>query len=156
MGIFDWLNRSDPEPETSSGMSRRDFFARVAGQGQQSSGSAPEPVRPNALYTFYVARFPYHDGPVLVPSLKPGLDFVLTPDPNHAGDPEAVKIQWGRDHLGYVPPEHSADVRKRLREGEKLRCTALTVDPGAELSRVLRVEIAAEGEEEEEPGDQPQ
>lgn len=147
MGIFDWLHKSEPEPETSSGLSRRDFFARVAGQGQQPSPPRAEEVRPNVLYTFYVARFPYHDGPVLVPILRPGLDFLLTPDPTHAGDPEAVKILWERDHLGYVPPEHSADVRKRLTDGEKLRCTSISVDPGAELSRVLRVEIAAVVEE---------
>ena len=152
MGIFDWLHRSDPEPETHSGLSRRDFLARVAGQGQQSPSPPSEEVRPNVLYTFYVARFPYHDGPVLVPMLKQGLDFLLTPDPTHAGDPEAVKILWGRDHLGYVPPEHSADVHKRLMEGEKLRCTALSVDPGADLSRVLWVEIAkvVDGPAEEE------
>lgn len=135
----------------SSGMSRRDFFARFAGQAAPGREAPAEP-EPGVLYTFHVARFPYHDGPVLVPILRVGLDFLLIPQRDHPSDPTAVRIQWGRDHLGYVPPEQSADIRERLDKGEVLSCRSVSVDPGAELARVLRVEIRAaderSGEEE--------
>lgn len=155
MGIFDWFQSSPPEPATPSGMSRRDFFARVAGQGEARPAEDEPEETPGLLCAFYVARFPYHDGPVLVPILRPGLDFLLIPDSDHPTDPEAVRIQWGRDRLGYVAPEHSAEIRKRLKEGEVLYCRSVAVDPGAELSRVLKVEIVrhvepGEGEDGEE------
>lgn len=141
MGILDWLRSKEEEPTPSpSGMSRRDFFARVAGQGLPPAPEPPPPD-PDVLFTFHVARFPFHAGPVLVPILRPGLDFMLIPDPHHLTDPDAVKIQWGRDHLGYVPPEYSAEVRRRLKEGETLICRSVSVDPTAELPKVLRVEI---------------
>lgn len=148
MGIFDWLRSSEPEPISPAGMSRRDFFARVAGQGAAPGSTAGEAEEDTgALYTFHVSRFPYHDGPILVPILRPGLDFLLIPDANHPTDPTAVKIQWGKDHLGYVPPEHSADIRQRLAAGETLRCTSVSVDPAGELARVLKVEIRLAEEE---------
>ena len=138
----------------SSGMSRRDFFARFA--GQPTRGSAESEQRPGLLYTFHVARFPYHDGPVLVPILRPGLDFRLIPDRDHPADPTAVKIQWGKDHLGYVPPEHSTDVRERLERGEVLYCRSVAVDPSADLARVLKVEIFTdEGEDDEQDAGDP-
>ncbi|HUE97530.1 MAG TPA: HIRAN domain-containing protein [Longimicrobiaceae bacterium] len=141
MGLFEWLHRSDPEPPTPSGMSRRDFFARVAGQGTRAEGEEQDAGSDGALCSFYVARFPYHDGPVLVPMLRPGMEFRLVPDPSHPTDPHAVGIRWGKDHLGYVTAEHSAEVRRRLEEGEALTCRSVSVDPAAELPRVLKVEV---------------
>ena len=159
MGLFDWLHASSKEPETPSGMSRRAFFARVAGQADatpagQSGGEPATQSRPDLLCAFYVARFPYHDGPVLVPILRTGIEFMLVPDPFHAADPDAVKIVWGKDHLGYVPAEHSAEIRRRLEARERLHCRSASVDPGADLSRVLWVEITRDLPPPEEEEDQ--
>lgn len=150
MGIFDWLFSPDPEPEKDPGVSRRAFFAKMAGAGAQP-GRAPEarPSRPDAVCSFFVDRFPYHDGPILVPLLKPGLEFQLFPDRDHPTDPQAVRIQWKRDVLGYVPAAYSADIRERLGRGERLRCRSATVNPGGDLKTLLYVEILAPDVEEE-------
>lgn len=149
MGIWDWLHASADRPEAQSGMSRRAFFARVAGQPGSPEHDAPPPARKDLVCAFYVARFPYHDGPILVPTLRTGLDFLLLPDPLHGADPSAVKILWGRDHLGYVPAEHSPEIRRRLEAREPLHCRSAAVDPGASLERVLWVEITREPDPEE-------
>lgn len=146
MRIFDWL-RASAEPERAEAdLSRRDFFARMAGrrppeQEQPTAQESSDAEGEAPVFTFFVAGFPFYDGPVLVPMLRPELEFELRPDPEHFTDPNAVRIDWGRDHLGYVAPEHSGAVRELLSRGELLRCRALRIDPTAELSRVLEVEI---------------
>jgi hypothetical protein len=144
MGIFDWLRPDSPAPP-DSGLSRRAFFARVAGAGAASTdGTGREASggpRPGE-HTFHVAGFPYHDGPVLVPILRAGLEFALVREPTHPTDPESVRIQWGRDMLGYVPAPLNAEVSARLRAGVTLRCEAVEVSPAAELTRVLRVRVS--------------
>jgi hypothetical protein len=167
MKFFDWLLRRDRSEPPNTGLSRRDFFARVAGRNEPGAtvrslpGAQAGPAAPGVerLYTFPVAAFPYHDGPVLVPMLRVGMEFSLTPEPGHLTDPEAVRIEWRRDHLGYVPADRAADVRARLGRGERLICRASHIDPTAELSRVLTVEIVldqgmnAEAAEPEAPPD---
>ena len=124
-------------------MSRRDFFARFAGResGNGPAGDSPTAADHGVLQTFLVKGFPYHSGPVLVPILKAGDEYRLVPDPPHSRDPTAVRIERGRDLLGYVPDEHVAEILARLNEGEPLVCRAVRVDPAAELSAVLTVEV---------------
>jgi hypothetical protein len=154
MRIFDWL-RSSAEPERAEAeLSRRDFFARMAGrrppeEEQPISREGPDAEGEAQAFTFFVAGFPFYDGPVLVPMLKPELEFELRPDPEHFSDPNAVRIDWGRDHLGYVAPEYSGAIRELLSRGERLRCRALRIDPTAELPRVLEVEITRVPQEQE-------
>jgi hypothetical protein len=140
--IFEWLRGPQQPEEEASGISRRDFFARVAGRDQEGgqSSTAPPPD-PRVLHTFFVAAFPFHDGPVLVPILRVGEEFKLAPEPAYSPDPTAVRIERGRDHLGYVPADLTEDVLTRLKAGEDLVCRAKLVDPAAELPRVLSVEI---------------
>lgn len=143
MGIFDWLHSSDSEEAEPPGMSRRAFFARFAGQGipGEEAEEDRDDTRPGSICTFFVHRFRYHDGPVLVPMLRTDLDFQLTRDIFNPIDPQAIKIQWGRDHLGYVVPEHMEEIKRRLKEGEVLLCRSIFVDPTADLDQVLKVEI---------------
>lgn len=150
MRIFDWLRNREPPARPDKGLSRRDFFARVAGRQPapetgpateappDASASTPTPER---LHTFTVAGFSYHDGPVLVPLLRPGIEFALAHEPGHPTDPDAVRIEWRRDHLGYVPTDLAGEVRARLQRGERLLCRASRVDPTADLARVLAVEL---------------
>jgi hypothetical protein len=142
MGIFDWLRPDSPAPP-DSGLSRRAFFARVAGAGPTEASEREGSSGPRAgEHTFHVGGFPYHDGPVLVPILRAGLEFDLVPEPTHPTDPDSVRIQWGRDMLGYVPAPLNAEVAARLRSGVTLRCEAVDVSPAAELTRVLRVRVS--------------
>lgn len=139
MGLFDWLHAPPPDP----GMSRRDFFARLSGR-DAAEEEAPSASDPKAgTLTFHVARFPYHDGPVLVPILRAGLDFELRADGSHPTDPAALAIYHGRDLLGFVPPEHAAGVAALIAGERPVRCTALAVDPAADLARVLTVRVAS-------------
>lgn len=158
MGIFDWLKSGQKPATVPSEISRRDFFARVAGRTEPAPPPSPSPPPdPAVLHTFHVAGFPYHDGPVLVPTLRVGLEFDLVPEPGHPTDPSAIRIQWKRDHLGYVPPDFSGGVRALLDQGIRLRCRASRVSPNAELAKVLEVEILRppepEPENETEPND---
>jgi hypothetical protein len=130
-------------------MTRRDFFARVTGRnlpqesGRPSSG-APQHATAQGektLHTFHVAEFEYHDGPVLVPTLKPGMEFALVPQSDHPTNPDAVRVERDKDHFGYVPPALSKEVRHRLQRGDKLLCRVARVNPTAELGRVLTVEL---------------
>ncbi len=122
-------------------MSRRAFFARVAGRSEEAGppgsrvgGREGE----EAAFTFHVASFPYHDGPVLVPGLRAGQEYRLVPDPT---DLAAVRIDHNRDVLGYVPAPFAGEIRALLDAGEELRCSATRVDPAAELARVLEVRV---------------
>lgn len=154
MGILDWLRSAtrsaDDDP---GGMSRRDFFAHVAGRaeptpdppppppaGQPSVDEPPEPD-PSVLHTFHVARFPYHDGPVLVPILRAGDVYRLAPEPPYSREPTGLRIERGRDHLGFVPDDIVGDLLERMRAGEELECRAVRVDPGGELQKVLLVQV---------------
>jgi hypothetical protein len=153
MGLLEWLKIGGPPSAEPAGMSRRDFFTRVAGREGDGNAAAPVPPAPpdpQRLHSFAVAAFPYHDGPVLVPMLKPGLEFRLVPEPTLLSDPNAVRVEWRRDHLGYLPADIATDVRSRLASGERLRCVASRVDPAAELSRVLTVDILLLPPEDEE------
>jgi hypothetical protein len=155
MGLLEWLKGGGPPSPEPAGMSRRDFFTRVARPaGDERPATPPPPPAPPSdpqrLHHFAVAAFPYHDGPVLVPMLKPGLEFRLVPEPTNFSDPNAVRIEWRRDHLGYVPAHLAADIRTRLANGERLSCVASRVDPAAELPQVLSVDILLLPAEEEE------
>jgi hypothetical protein len=140
--ILDWLRAPRQPEDEPSGMSRRDFFARVAGRDQTSEQSAAAPPSDaRVLHTFFVAAFPYHDGPVLVPNLRVGEEFKLAPEPAYSADPTAVRIERGRDHLGYVPDDLTDEVLERLEAAEKIVCRAKQVDPAADLPKVLSVEL---------------
>jgi hypothetical protein len=147
MSFLDWLRI--PKREEPSGLSRREFFARVAGLEAAPADAPspapappePEPGQPRVLHRFAVAAFPYHDGPVLVPLLRAGQEFTLAAERNHPTDGTAVRVEWRRDHLGYVPPHLSEEIRGRMERGERLTCRAARVDPTAALPEVLTVEI---------------
>jgi len=162
MGIFDWL-RGDPEaPREPAGISRRDFFARVAGRlpdtpadesptppgdGDHAENASAHPDDGETagglrvLHTFQVVNFPYYDGPVLVPILRAGDEYRIGVDPPYSRNPTGLRIERGRECLGTVPEDVFADVLPRIRAGETLVCRALTVDPAAELAKVLTVQI---------------
>jgi hypothetical protein len=142
MGIFDWL-KGEPDPPSDAGLSRRAFFARVAGAGAEAvSPPPPAGADDGPGRSFFVAGFPFHDGPVLVPILRLGLEFDLVPEPEHPSDPHAIRIMWGRDHIGYVPAPLNEGVRQKLAEGTRFVCRVVEVSPSAELARVLRVELS--------------
>lgn len=133
---------------SSDGLSRREFFARFAGREPIADSDSPAPPPdPDVLHTFPVARFPYHDGPVLVPSLRVGEEFRLAADPPYSKNPTGLRIERGRDLLGFVPDELFEDVQSRIDHGDALICRAVRVDPSAELSQVLTVEIRRTPEE---------
>lgn len=151
MGILDWLKGDGGAKEEPPGMSRRDFFARVAGRGAAGldvEADAPATTDPSVLHRFHVAAFPFHDGPVLVPVLREGMELDLVPEAGHPTDPDAIRIQRKRDHLGYVPAELSSGIRALLDEGATLVCRVSKVSPNAELAKVLEVEVAREPEPE--------
>jgi hypothetical protein len=167
MGIFDWLRIGQNTSEEPVGMSRRDFFTRIAGRepeptaaiGANTPGAGdaliagtdtPDPdTGARVLYTFHLADFPYYDGPVLVPALRAGDEYRIGVDPPYSRNPTGLRIERGRECLGIVPDDVFPDVLQRMRAGETIVCRALEVNPAAELARVLTVQILLMPPEEE-------
>lgn len=137
----DWLHPGRSR-EQGRDLSRRDFFARVAGRHNEAAslpGSEPgAPAADRLALSFHVGSFPYHDGPVLAPSLRVGESYDLILDPDREG---AIRIDRGRDVLGYVPPPHADEVRTLLDAGVPLLCVSTRVDPGADLACLLEVRV---------------
>jgi hypothetical protein len=168
MGILDWLRSATVGDDESAGMSRRDFFARVAGRAEpvpepdplqpeqpvtQEPDAPPEPD-PSVLHTFHVARFPYHDGPVLVPILRSGDIYRLAPEPPYSREPTGLRIERGRDLLGFVPDDIVEDLLTRVKAGQELECRAVRVDPAVELQKVLLVEVRRNDEDPSDESDE--
>ncbi|MDR0787503.1 MAG: hypothetical protein LBG44_06510 [Gemmatimonadota bacterium] len=161
MGLFDWLwSAGGGEGGKPEDLSRRAFFARMAGResgvgsapeslagaagGETPSGidpDPPEPEDPNVLHTFQIANFPYHDGPVLVPILRVGDEYRLDTDPPYSRDPSGLRILRGKSCLGTIPPAIFPEILDRIRNGETIICRAHKVDPGAELAKILTVQL---------------
>lgn len=145
MRLLDWF-RPNESPDRPPEMSRRDFFSRIVGRApdRPSAGSSHRnglAESAGALCSFHVASFPYYDGPVLVPHLHEGLEFDLGIERREAGGPDAIRVLWGKDHLGYVPGEFSEHLLQHMAEGNELCCRSVRVDPSAELEKVLEVEV---------------
>ncbi len=170
MKLFEWFASraaaSSNAARERNTLSRRDFFARMSGRGGgqpllrtiRAPAAALPPLpftpSPDALHTFFVPDFPEARSQKVLPLLRVGLTFHLRREKNHPDYPHAVRIDWGRSFVGYVPPDISPEIAPLIEAGTPPVCRVSAFDPDGETSRILQVELSpfvpySEEEEEE-------
>lgn len=121
-------------PDASEGTTRRGFLtcllALLATPALRPRASAAT-TSSVSLGTFPVAGFQYHDGPEVIDDLRAGDAVELVPEPRNPHDERAVRVEWRRAHLGYVPRRDNAIPASLLAEGRRLRGRLIEVRPEA-------------------------
>jgi hypothetical protein len=74
-----------------------------------------------------LAGFVYYDGKAVWEKMKPGDRLTLVRDPANPHDPNAIRIEWQGNMLGYVPRKDNADLARQMDFGApaEARITAL-------------------------------
>jgi hypothetical protein len=132
MAIFDWLQPRHPHrptPASPAGRSSPGWRRACRPKDTREEPDRENGVDEGGAETFFVAAFPFYDGPVLLPILRTGSKFDLVPEPSHPFDPNAVRIQRGRDHLGDVPAPLNEQIHGRRTERVPLTCWGWMLPP---------------------------
>jgi hypothetical protein len=107
------------EPTTVA--SRRSFLKALlglAGAGVPVIGkSAPREI---LVQRSPLAGFQFHEGERLWPRLRPGQPVKLVREPGNRFDPNAVRVDWRGEKLGYLPRRENAAVSQMMDRGERL------------------------------------
>lgn len=112
-------------------MQRRRFLSRtIAAIGGGLAGAAvpalgtPRPLTlrraPILLQHVPLAGYQYHAAPTLWPRLAVGERVSLVREPQNPYDPRAVRVDWHREKLGYMPRRDNAAVAQLLDRGQHL------------------------------------
>ena len=77
-----------------------------------------------------LAGFQFYGGKALWNEMKPGDTLTLVREPDNPYDPNAVRVEWHGEKLGYVPRADNADVARHMDRGTKVeaRISRLTED----------------------------
>lgn len=99
---------------------------------------------PSKMYdSFDIAGFQYHDGALVLGSLKVGKKLDLVPEFDNPYDPNAVSVRRKGVHLGYVPRARNATIAQLLRFGHNdvFECRVMKVDKSADPRNQVHVGI---------------
>jgi hypothetical protein len=96
------------------------------------------------LQTSPVAGFQYHQGELLWAFMRRGDRLVLVREPDNEYDDKAVRIDWSRFKLGYVPRIENHAVSQMLDRGEKLAAKIVELCESENPWRRVRVAIEVE------------
>ena len=81
--------------------------------------------------TFFIAGVQHHPGmKEVIKDLEVGNVLDLVPDPENKFDPNAVRIEYKGNMLGFVPKKFSSEVVGIL-DVAKVECLIQTLDPTA-------------------------
>jgi hypothetical protein len=74
-----------------------------------------------------LAGFVYYDGKAVWEKMKVGDPLTLVRDPANPHDPNAIRLEWQGNMLGYVPRKDNADLARQIDFGAaaEARITAL-------------------------------
>lgn len=77
-----------------------------------------------------LAGFQFYSGKVVWSEMKVGDPLTLVREPDNPYDPNAVRVEWRGEKLGYVPRAENADVARHMDRGTKVeaRISRLTED----------------------------
>ena len=77
-----------------------------------------------------LAGFQFYRGKILWGEMKVGDPLTLTREPDNPYDPNAVRVDWRGEKLGYVPRADNADLARHMDRGTKVeaRISRLTED----------------------------
>jgi hypothetical protein len=149
MKLLDWFafaGRPRRGKTDATDLSRRDFFARVAGKQTAGTPPASKVVRQrrqpsaerNLLHAFYVEGFPSEDNRALLLELHPGLDLELRRDPEQ---PDVISMYRGEDLVGTVAAEIGPIVGRMMADNDPPICRIRSIDPDAPANKVLQIAL---------------
>jgi hypothetical protein len=77
-----------------------------------------------------LAGFQFYSGKAVWSEMKVGDPLALTREPDNPYDPNAVRVEWRGEKLGYVPRADNADLARHMDRGTKVeaRISHLTED----------------------------
>ena len=77
-----------------------------------------------------LAGFQFYRGKALWSEIKVGDPLVLMREPDNPHDPNAVRVEWRGEKLGYVPRADNVDLARHMDRGTKIeaRISRLTED----------------------------
>jgi hypothetical protein len=90
---------------------------------------------------FFIAGFPYHEGPRLIDRLTVGGQLRLVREPDNPHDSRAVAIYHQDARIGYVPRARNHEFADRLDRGVPLDCRITAVDPEEGAYEAIEVEV---------------
>jgi hypothetical protein len=93
------------------------------------------------LQTSPVAGFQYHQGELLWAFMRRGDRLSLVREPDNEYDEKAVRIDWSRFKLGYVPRIENHAVSQMLDRGEKLAARIVQLQQAGNPWKRMRVAI---------------
>lgn len=67
-----------------------------------------------------LAGFQFYSGKALWSEMKVGDPLTLVREPHNPYDPNAVRVEWRGEKLGYVPRADNADLARHLDRGTKV------------------------------------
>lgn len=67
-----------------------------------------------------LAGFQFYRGKVLWSEMKVGDPLALVREPDNTYDPNAVRVEWRGEKLGYVPHADNADLARHMDRGTKV------------------------------------
>lgn len=80
--------------------------------------------------SFFAAGVQFRPTKGIVEGLEEGTNLTLEPEPDNKFDPNAIKVMYGTEHLGYVPAKFAAEIGAALQiHEENLQCTLTTYAP---------------------------
>lgn len=113
---------------------------RVLSMLAAQTGQAREP---GEVLRACVAGYRHHAGPDIEEYLAHGEELTLVRERDNAFDINAVRIDWRRRKIGYVPRAENAVIAQRIDAGEPLAARIVGLHPAAETWQRLEFVIVA-------------
>ena len=95
------------------------------------------------LQTSLAAGLAHHEAKAVWDHLKVGDPLELVREPNNAHDPNAVRVDWNRHALGYIPRSENEPVARQLDRGNRLEARIAAMGQYRNHRRKLSVDIFA-------------
>jgi hypothetical protein len=93
------------------------------------------------LQTSLAAGLAHHEAKAVWDRLKLGDPLELVREPDNAHDPNAVRVEWNRHALGYVPRSENEPVARQLDRGNRLEGRIAALGKYRNHRRKLSIDI---------------
>jgi len=112
-------------------------LAATAGAATSATSSAPWVL----ILRTRIAGHNYHNGPELMPRLGAGQPLELVREATNPHDPDAIRLDWHGQSIGYLPRQHNYAPARLLDEGQELSATIQSLDSQQDPWRPVVVDI---------------
>ena len=123
---------------------RRSFLALLFGI-PAAPLAAPRPRRDARRYVLndcFIAGFRYHHGPSLLGEIRVGSKLSVVAEPTNLHDRNAVRVELGGRHIGYLPRDQNRTVADLLARGAPIACSVTEVSASAEPWEAVRIQTS--------------